>query len=969
MPGVLTTSAFLRPLSVAVAAATIAVLLPASAVHATLGATTSWDTTSMVSGDPSPFDLVSGPDGNLWITFPGADAVVRFGPGGSVVNTYSTGSGCHPTGIAIGPDANIWVACFYGDRLLRITSDGTVTPFALPGTAASVAAGGHGPALLVSGPDGYLWFTEGKDGYVSKLNVHTGGLWEYPVPSGRGAELRGITVGSDGNLWFTEYAANKVGRVTPKGSVAEIAIPTAGSGPFGISAGPNNTLFFAESSGYKIGELDPSSGSIYEYRLFIPGPLPQPLMTAVGPDGNVWFTDKGSSQIGSTLGQAFSADPNSSPAGVADGPDGNLWYTEQGAHKLVRIDVRDEALATDRTGVSFGNVKEGTTTTPQLVTLGNYSGTLRFLSMSVDNVDPAVGAFFTNSSNCDYLLTVPSSACQVQVWFVANGVPGTDSATMTFYVYLQPAAPITPPDLQVLTVDLTATVVANQCTTASIATDVSSPQQAGATVNVSATAGGCPNPSPLYRFYTRSPEGVWSIARDYDTASTFSWDTAGLEPGTYELGVWVLQAKGVAAYDAYALTTYVITVPSCSSVTLNSDLGSPQAAGPTVNFTAVAAGCAAPVYQWWVRDRSGAWSVVPGRDFAHSSATLGWSTAGLPAGTYQVGVWAKDASSNASYDTYAFTTFTLNPAVAGTACQSAGVSASPVSPSSAGSNVTFTASSTGCANPEYRWWIRDLQGSWSSFGSYSAVTSLVWPAGSPGVYLVGVWARQAGSAASYEAYAIVTQILIPAAAPCSSVSLTPGVLSPQPIGTSITFTPNATGCLSPEYRFFVAPPGGVFSPVQAYGADTSFTWNTAGLTAGTYQIGVWARQSGTAVAYDAYGITTYQVQIPASDTPMTLLVLWPSVTSGGNNLPSSSLPQPLGSLIYWMAGQLPPGEVQFSVEGPGASWTVVQPYGASATFPWHTAGLAPGIYKIKVEARYVGEGTPEIVALSDYMLS
>jgi virginiamycin B lyase len=48
---------------------------------------------------------------------------------------------------------------------------------------------------------------------------------------------------------------NKIGRITPTGSITEFAIPTALSGPIFIAAGPNNTIWFTEGSANKIGVL------------------------------------------------------------------------------------------------------------------------------------------------------------------------------------------------------------------------------------------------------------------------------------------------------------------------------------------------------------------------------------------------------------------------------------------------------------------------------------------------------------------------------------------------------------------------------------------------------------------------------------------------------------------------------------------------------------------------------------------
>jgi virginiamycin B lyase len=40
---------------------------------------------------------------------------------------------------------------------------------------------------------------------------------------------------TDGNLWFTELTGDKIGRITPAGSINEFPVPTASSRLTGIA--------------------------------------------------------------------------------------------------------------------------------------------------------------------------------------------------------------------------------------------------------------------------------------------------------------------------------------------------------------------------------------------------------------------------------------------------------------------------------------------------------------------------------------------------------------------------------------------------------------------------------------------------------------------------------------------------------------------------------------------------------------
>jgi hypothetical protein len=63
-----------------------------------------------------------------------------------------------------------------------------------------------------------------------------------------------ITAGPDRNLWFTETLANKIGRITPSGTITEYRVPTSNSNPGEITAGPEGDLWFTQS-GNKIGRI------------------------------------------------------------------------------------------------------------------------------------------------------------------------------------------------------------------------------------------------------------------------------------------------------------------------------------------------------------------------------------------------------------------------------------------------------------------------------------------------------------------------------------------------------------------------------------------------------------------------------------------------------------------------------------------------------------------------------------------
>jgi hypothetical protein len=91
--------------------------------------------------------------------------------------------------------------------------------------------------------------------------------------------------------------------------------------------------------------INPNTEAITEFNIHsgsVPGRI------AAGPDGNLWFTDKGTTPAIGTIDPAthviseFSSGLNagSLPGGIGPGADGNMWFTDQGTTRAIgRIGV------------------------------------------------------------------------------------------------------------------------------------------------------------------------------------------------------------------------------------------------------------------------------------------------------------------------------------------------------------------------------------------------------------------------------------------------------------------------------------------------------------------------------------------------------------------------------------------------------------------------------------------------------
>jgi hypothetical protein len=113
---------------------------------------------------------------------------------------------------------------------------------------------------------------------------------------------------------------------------------------------------------------------------------------------------------------------------------------------------------------------------------------------------------------------------------------------------------------------------------------------------------------------------------------------------------------------------------------------------------------------------------------------------------------------------------------------------------------------------------------------------------------------------------------------CTGAGLTATPGGSVSSGQDVTLSASSTGCPTPQYEFWVQPPGGNWGLVQSYSAATA-NWATAGLAAGTYGLEVWAEDAASASgSYDAYSpIVSLTLAGPAS----TVVTLYDDTLAAG----------------------------------------------------------------------------------------
>ena len=274
-----------------------------------------------------PYDVVVDPHGRVWFTDEGLGAVGVYNPSNQTVTEYelpgSAGSGAShdanatPVGITVGPDGNIWFT-EQRDNLIGVINPNTapesggVLPLSSGVVTVYSTGTGTNPTEIVSA-GGKLWVSElGDNGShnnrVGAFDPGNPGLGvkQYALTNTADLQGLGIALGSDGNVWValhnSAYSQGTLVSFDPSNPASQSQVAEA-NGILGLYLTPGGDgNLYVTLKGNQVGTIDlRASGPDRRIQPFSTNnPTSVTNEITAGPDGNIWFTDKG--LIGSTKG-------------------------------------------------------------------------------------------------------------------------------------------------------------------------------------------------------------------------------------------------------------------------------------------------------------------------------------------------------------------------------------------------------------------------------------------------------------------------------------------------------------------------------------------------------------------------------------------------------------------------------------------------------------------------------------------
>ncbi|MEZ5785089.1 MAG: lyase [Xanthobacteraceae bacterium] len=168
---------------------------------------------------------------------------------------YQLPTGAAPHDVAPAPDGTVWYTGQrkgYLGRLDPTTGKHEAIPLG-PGSA---------PHGVIVGPDGAAWITDGGQNAIVRVDPATKAVKLFPLPKDfPDANLNTASFDGAGKLWFTGQEG-VYGRVDPATGKVEAWKAPKGRGPYGITTTPAGDVWYASLAGDHIAKIDTASGAI-----------------------------------------------------------------------------------------------------------------------------------------------------------------------------------------------------------------------------------------------------------------------------------------------------------------------------------------------------------------------------------------------------------------------------------------------------------------------------------------------------------------------------------------------------------------------------------------------------------------------------------------------------------------------------------------------------------------------------------
>jgi len=281
-----------------------------------------------------PHDVAPAADGHaVYFTAQRAGSLGILDPASGRVEMVPLGAGSAPHGVIIGPDGALWVTDGGQNAIVRVDrSSRQVRRWPLPAEAADANLN-----TATFDRRGRIWFT-GQAGYYGRLDPGSGEIKVWRAPRGPGPY--GICTTPAGDVYFASLAGSFIARAAAdSGAATVIEPPTRKQGARRMGSDSHGRIWVSYWNTGQLGAYDPATSSWREWTL--PGAA-RPYAVWVDSSGRVWLSDWSRNSIVrfDPAAERFETiGPDGAGAGVRQimGRAGEVWAAQSGLDRLIRL--------------------------------------------------------------------------------------------------------------------------------------------------------------------------------------------------------------------------------------------------------------------------------------------------------------------------------------------------------------------------------------------------------------------------------------------------------------------------------------------------------------------------------------------------------------------------------------------------------------------------------------------------------
>ncbi|MBI2266508.1 MAG: protein kinase [Armatimonadetes bacterium] len=257
-----------------------------------------------------PQGIAVGPDGNVYVADPGNRRILKLGPQGALLKSWShelhgEGDPDFFSGLASDPTGNIYVADTFGDRILKFDPQGGL--LLEWGTFGSENGKFLRPCGVASDRNGNIHVADCGNQRIQVFDesgkfLHTFG--SYGSDAGRFQHPTGIALGPDGSIYVSDGTRNRVQKFDPNGGfIKKWGVKGSQEGEFcgirGIAADFAGRVHVADSGNNRIQSFGADGDFLSEFGSYgsADGRFKDPTGIAVDSSWTLFVVDTGNNRI------------------------------------------------------------------------------------------------------------------------------------------------------------------------------------------------------------------------------------------------------------------------------------------------------------------------------------------------------------------------------------------------------------------------------------------------------------------------------------------------------------------------------------------------------------------------------------------------------------------------------------------------------------------------------------------------